>query len=120
MYIDEIELDRIYSDYEYPEVVFKKDNYVYCKFIPVILEEIKDENGIIYNWQYIRLPMYEYSYGKLVEKIIELKYSNSEVIARLNNYISEPNDSKYKTEYEELIDWRKTAKNFAKKHFNLV
>ena len=29
-------------------------------------------------------------------------------------------EEKYKLEYEELNQWRKKVKNFAKKHFNLV
>lgn len=118
--IEELEQKKIYSGSTYPEVLTKKYNYIYYKYVPFILDEIKQNDIIIYTWQYVKLPVYNYNYDKLVEVLIELKYSNGEVIARLNNYISEPNNAKYKKEYEELTYWRNKVKAFAKKHFNLV
>jgi hypothetical protein len=84
------------------------------------LSEEKEEELTVYTWQYLMINANEYNYGKLVESIIELKYSSSEVIARLNNYISESDNEKYKREYEELASWRKQAKEYAKKHFNML
>lgn len=115
----EIELNKTYSGVELPKVFSNKSNYKYYKYIPFIWDEKKQGESTIYTWEYIMLPIENYNYGKLVEGIIELKYSNSEVIARLNNYISEPDNEKYKTEYKELTEWRKIAKEYAKKHFNM-
>lgn len=116
----DIELNKTYSGVELPKVFSNKRNYNYYKYIPFILNEEKQDELTVYTWKYIIMPIEEYGYNKLVEAVIELKYSNSEVIARLNNFISEPDNDKYKLEYEELTSWRKYAKEFSKKHFNML
>ena len=114
------ELNRTFSGTEFPKVLLNKSNYKYYNYVPVILNEEQQNDSIVYTWKYVVIPFEEYSYNKLVEGIIELKYSNSEVIARLNNFISEPDNAKYKLEYDELAAWRKYAKEYAKKHFNML
>jgi hypothetical protein len=116
----DIDIDRTYSGTEFPKVLSDKRNYKYYVYVPFILSEEKEEELTVYTWQYLMINANEYNYGKLVESIIELKYSSSEVIARLNNYISESDNEKYKREYEELASWRKQAKEYAKKHFNML
>ena len=49
-----------------------------------------------------------------------MKYNENEVIAIINNYLSEPKNTKYKKEFAELQEWRLTSKNYAKKLFGLI
>lgn len=113
------EVGRIYTGTEKPKVYGGKHNNRYYIYVPFIWSETPKNDTFIYTWEFLMILNTEYNYSKLIEEIIKLKYSDSEVIARLNNYISEPNNSKYKSEYEELQSWRKIAKEYAKKHFNV-
>jgi hypothetical protein len=46
---------------------------------------------------------YEYNYGKLVEDELEVEgYTVSKIQAILNNYLAEPENEKYRTEFLEL------------------
>lgn len=51
-------------------------------------------------------------YGSMVSCIIRGKYSEDAVEAILNNYLSDP--SGHKQEFDELQDWRETAKQRAR------
>jgi hypothetical protein len=54
-------------------------------------------------------------YGALVEKKLERKgYTPSKIQAILNNYLAEPENSKYKAEFFELQERRKECKTEAK------
>ena len=114
--VKNVEIKTIFRGNESPEVVTKKVGKKYYTYVPYILSE---ENGE-YTWEYVVMLAYKYSYEGVVEALIAMRYNNNEVIAIMNNYLSEPKNLKYKKEFAELQEWRLTSKNYAKKHFGLI
>jgi hypothetical protein len=114
----DIQLDMTYFGNVFPETISKKINNKFYIYVPVIVEENTDQYKYIY--KYICMKPYEYEYKNLVSFIICMKYSSNDETAILMNYMFEPNNEKYIKEYNELQSWRLFAKNYAKKHFNLV
>lgn len=53
-------------------------------------------------------------YGQKIHQLIRIKYSQRDVEAILNNYISEPDNEKYKAEFLELQAYRAECKKQAK------
>lgn len=56
----------------------------------------------------------EKMYNKLVSIFIRKKYSQNRIEAILNNYISEPDNEKYRAEFLELQAYRAECKKQAK------
>ena len=103
----------LFEGAEYPDTIKHKQNNI------IELPFIINENNGIYKWIYLKIKIYNYHYRGLVNEIVSLKYDESEMFAVLLNYMDEPNNEVYKKEYNELQNWRKYAKEFAKKHFNM-
>lgn len=53
-------------------------------------------------------------YGALVERKIRRRYSQRDIEAIMNNYLSEPNNDVYIKEFAELQSYRKQCKAEAK------
>ena len=117
---DRIDLFRQYEGYNYPStetIVSKYNTYVY---IPINVEKIPLEDGqILYKWEYIDLKSENYNYKGLIEALIWRKYDLSDTIAIMMNYTAEPDNIKYQNEFEDLQNYRKEIKAFAKKHFEM-
>ena len=114
--ITNIDINMIYSVADAPEVITQKSGRRTYKYVPYNVNQ--DENGI-YTWQYVIVSPKNYNYGGLVNAIIGTKYSLDEVLAIMNNYIASPKTAAYKQEFMDMNDWRTTAKEYAKKHFNI-
>ena len=97
-----------------PEVVRKKFATGEFVCIPFILSEEPE-----YRWIEISLRSYKYNYDNLVDAVIGIKYSYKEMFAILNNYLLDPKNSDAVKAFNDMQEWRKTAKDFAKKHFNM-
>ena len=74
----------------------------------------------MFTWEYVPLRISDYNYPGLVNALIGLKYDLSETLAIMNNYMYEPTNETYKKEFIEFQEWRKTAKTYAKKYFNIA
>ena len=109
-----IDLMKIYSDTDFPEVYSKTINGCGYKYVPYIISE---DNGN-YQYKYLLIKASDYTYEGLVNVIIGLKFYLSETLAILYNYLSNPKYAKYKAEFDELQIVRTEAKDYAKKHFN--
>lgn len=53
-------------------------------------------------------------YGSMVSCIIRGKYSEDAVEAILNNYLSDPTNTRYEAEFQQLQKWRAKAKQTAR------
>jgi len=62
---------------------------------------------------------YNAVYGSMVEKKIRIRYSQRDVEAIINNYLSEPDNPVYIAELNELQQYRKQCKAAVKKELNL-
>ena len=56
----------------------------------------------------------ELTYDKIVDAIISYKYPIDKMQAIVNNYLLDSEDSLIKEEFEQMQDWRKFAKSYAK------
>lgn len=100
---------------EMPKMIAKRTGRSTMYYIPY---NIVEDNGA-YNFKYVLLSPSDYNYGGLVDAIIGVKYSLRDFLAVIANYASDPKNSKYESEFLELQEWRKFAKDESRKHFNL-
>ena len=98
-----------------PEVVTKKINGATFKIVPYV---ISDNNGN-YEWTEILVRPSGYTYEGLVKAIINIHYTPDEMFAIMNNYLLDPENEKYKDEFIAMQSVRKSAKEYAKNHFNI-
>lgn len=110
-----MDIHAIYSGVEIPKMVTKRFNRSSMYFVPY---NINEDNGT-YTYNYVSLPPENYNYGGLVDAIIGTKYSLSNVIAIVINYIGDSTNDEYNKEFNELQEWRKFAKRESRKHFNM-
>lgn len=108
-------IHETYSGLEYPTMVTKRYGRASMYYIPY---DINENNGT-YTYKYVSLGPDNYTYGGLVDAIIGTKYSLSNTLAIVINYMGDPKNKSYKAEFDELQEWRKFAKNEARKHFNM-
>ena len=100
-----------------PEVTTKTIGSKTFICVPFIVTE--DTKNDYYEWVDIDLRPHEYNYDGLVNAIVGLKYNFSKELAVMNNYMASPKDVDAKLEFDELQDWRKLAKTYAKKILNI-
>ena len=100
-----------------PEVTTKTIGSKTFICVPFIVTE--DTKNGHYEWVDIDLRPHEYNYDGLVNAIVGLKYNFSKELAVMNNYMASPKDVDAKLEFDELQDWRKLAKTYAKKILNI-
>ena len=103
-----------YTGETYPEVITEKVRNKTLKYVPYNIT--KDTEGM-YSWEYIPVSLEYYNYSGLVDVFIGLKYSLSQMIAIMNNYMFEPDRNKYREEFLEMQNWRNKAKELAKTFF---
>lgn len=79
-------------------------------------EDYTDTNYIEINGA--NYPIMSFDINYLIDYIIKLKYSPEDQIAILCNIELDPTNEYYVTRYNEMQDWRKVAKEIAKKYAN--
>lgn len=114
--ITNIDLNTTYSGAEAPEVITQKSGRRTYKYVPYAVEQ--NEEGI-YTWKYVIVSPKNYDYSGLIDAIIGVKYSLRTMLAIMNNYMASPKNPAYKQEFLDMQAWRTTAKDYAKKHFNI-
>lgn len=76
----------------------------------------KDEEGnnkTFYRYDWARV-VFPFSYESLVSGIIKNRYKDDEMIAIINNYLENPEEGDHTTEFNNMQDFRKTAKEIAR------
>lgn len=100
-----------------------KPNIEYFKLADVdmvkIPYEIEEVSPGVYTWREISVRRSNYNYGGIVSELIGLAYSDTKMIAIINNYLLDPTDEEAKTEFGEMQNYRKYAKSIAKELFSL-
>lgn len=76
------------------------------EYIPVYVDNI-----ILESFTHMKRDV---KYGKIIEWILADQYKTADVTAILANYLSEPDNEKYLTEFNDLQDWRRIVKKYAK------
>lgn len=110
-----MDIQNTYSSIEKPKMVFKRYNRSTMYYVPY---DISEDNGTYY-FKYVPVIPDDYNYGGLVDAIIGVKYPLKNCLAIINNYLAEPENEEYKSEFSDMQEWRKFAKSESKKHFNL-
>ena len=108
-----IDINTKYSGATAPEVITSKSGKRTYKYVPYNV----NLNDGVYTWNYVIVSPKNYNYDGLIDAIIGVKYSLRSMLAILNNYIAFPKNEKYKSDFNEMQEWRMTAKDYAKKHF---
>ena len=108
-------INDTYTSVEKPKLVAKRYERSTMYYAPY---DISEDNGT-YTCKYVPIFPDDYNYGGMVDAIIGVKYPLKESLAVVNNYLLDPNNEKYVTEFLEMQEWRKFAKSEARKHFNL-
>lgn len=111
-----IELYKVYTGSKEPVVISKRIDGCTFKYVPF---DITFENDV-YSWKYLLLRIDKYNYEGLVSKLISDKYTLRDSIVILSNYLLDSTNEKYKKEFDELQKCRIEAKEFAKRHFNMI
>lgn len=114
--MNNIELFKKYTGKNYPEVITDTEYGITNIYIPY---NICEKNGM-YEWEYIVTRQKYYNYKGIINVVLGLKYDLSDTLAIILNYMEDSKNPEYKKEFDELQKWRKHAKEFSKKHFNLV
>lgn len=120
-YIERINPFDQYEGYEYPSTETRTVNYITYKYVPINVKEIALEDGrTLYKWEYIDLRSSDYNYKGLITALIWRKYDLSDTVSIIMNYMNDPKNVEYKKEFNDLQNYRKEVKEFAKKHFGLA
>lgn len=56
----------------------------------------------------------ELNYDNIVNALISIKYPTDKMQAIINNYLLDPDDPNVVDEFNEMQDWRKFSKSYAK------
>jgi hypothetical protein len=80
---------------------------------------ISAKNGT-YEWLNLKINTENYNYEGVVDAIIGLKYAMPDEIAIMNNYMYDPVNSKYKSEFDDLQKFRFDVKSWVKNHFDMM
>lgn len=107
----------IYSPTE-PEPIIRENHFGQTKRtinfnIEETTEEIKEKTGYNFRYQSVELEPGIWSYPAIVSAIIKERYPDDAMDAIVNNYLANPNHEEYKTEMQEMQDWRANAKELA-------
>lgn len=88
------------------------------------IKEIPEEEGDGFEcWEVVysfKDELSERDYGHIVSTIIRGKYSEDNVEAILNNYLSDPTNTRYEAEFNMLQSWRAEAKERARSILGLL
>lgn len=110
-----IDLHSVHTSLETPKLIAERYGRSTKYYVPYGIVE----NDGAYDFKYVLINPNDYNYGGVVDAIISTKYDSKDVIAILANYVGDPTNEKYKSEFDELQEWRLYAKTESKKHFGI-
>lgn len=95
----------------YPNIISIHDkNYI----ININIEQLESGD---WKWEEVILPS-KPTYESITNAIITYKYPYDKMQAIINNYLLDSEDLNIKNEFNEMQNWRKYAKNYAKQILN--
>lgn len=71
-------------------------------------------NGNMYEYEPIEVKYERWDYGGIIDALVTYKYPNDKMQSVINNYLLEPDNAEYISEFNEMQAWRKEAKEIAK------
>ena len=92
--------------------------YGNAKEYTIYYNEREDEYGITVDVMLI--PLGQWDYGIIVDRLIKEHYPNGQMEAILNNYLLDPTDSEFKAKFNEMQEYRNYAKELAKQAMQYV
>lgn len=72
------------------------------------------QEGEIYKWEQVHVPIEKWNYSGVVDALVQYKYPLDKMQAVINNYLLDPNDVFAVEEFNNMQAWRKEAKEIAK------
>lgn len=72
------------------------------------------QEGEMYKWEQVNVPIEKWNYSGVVDTLIQYKYPIDKMQAVINNYLLDPNDEYAVSEFNAMQAWRKEAKEIAK------
>lgn len=76
--------------------------------------DVTNEEGEQYTWNTILFAPGEYEYDSIVDALIRYKYPQANMESIINNYLAEPDNKKYASEFKEMQGYRIETKSLAK------
>lgn len=68
------------------------------------------QEGEMYKWEQVNVPIEKWNYSGVVDALISHKYPIDKMQAVINNYLLDPNDEYAISEFNAMQAWRKEAK----------
>lgn len=96
---------------EKPEIRYYKHNNIDMVCIPYDLFEVSPG---IYSWKELNIRYVSLNYKNIVSTLIDMKYSQADMTAIINNYLLDPENEETKKDFNEMQEHRKYAKRMAK------
>ena len=72
------------------------------------------QEGEMYKWEQVNVPIEKWNYSGVVDALITYKYPIDKMQAVINNYLLDPEDAYAIEEFNKMQAWRKEAKEIAK------
>ena len=72
------------------------------------------QEGEMYKWEQVNVPIEKWNYSGVVDALISYKYPIDKMQAVINNYLLDPEDAYAIDEFNKMQAWRKEAKEIAK------
>lgn len=72
------------------------------------------QEGEMYKWEQVNVPIEKWNYSGVVDALITYKYPIDKMQAVINNYLLDPEDAYAIDEFNKMQAWRKEAKEIAK------
>ena len=72
------------------------------------------QNGEMYKWEQVNVPIEKWDYSGIVDALVSHKYPIDKMQAVINNYLLAPEDAYAIDEFNAMQAWRKEAKEIAK------
>ena len=92
--------------------------YGNAKQYTIYYNEREDEYGITSD--IMPIPLGQWDYGIIVDRLIKEHYPNGEMEAILNNDLLDPSDKENKAKFNEMQEYRNYAKEIAKQAMQYV
>lgn len=72
------------------------------------------DKGDMWEYNQVTITSDKWNYGGIVDVLIRYYYPNDVMQAVINNYLLEPENEYYVSEFNKMQSWRKEAKEIAK------
>lgn len=72
------------------------------------------QEGEMYKWEQVNVPIEKWNYSGVVDALISHKYPIDKMQAVINNYLLDPGDAYAVDEFNKMQAWRQEAKEIAK------